>query len=160
MTARASTPPHAAFQIPFAPPAEDDGEAHEDSVEKKFNNADTLGQVLAREGFGPAGPQVTAALVKLCDPRSIRGGQKYVVRLGEDGTPASFEYQSSPILRYVVEKDEETGAWKGAKLEQAVERQDGRGRWRRRFVALRVGAEGGRVDRAREPAGRASSPGT
>ena len=121
MTARASTPPHAAFQIPFAPPAEDDADAHEDSVEKKFNNADTLGQVLAREGFGPAGPQVTAALAKLCDPRSIRGGQKYVVRLGEDGVPASFEYQSSAILRYLVEKDEETGAWKGRKLEAAVE---------------------------------------
>jgi murein DD-endopeptidase MepM/ murein hydrolase activator NlpD len=121
MAARASTPPHAAFQIPFAPPAEDDAEAHEDSVEKKFNNADTLGQVLAREGFGPAGPQVIAALAKLCDPRSIRGGQKYVVRLGEDGVPASFEYQSSAILRYLVEKDEETGSWKGRKLEAAVE---------------------------------------
>ena len=121
MAARASTPPHAAFQIPFAPPAEDDAEAHEDSVEKKFNNADTLGQVLAREGFGPAGPQVIAALAKLCDPRSIRGGQKYVVRLGEDGVPASFEYQPSAILRYLVEKDEETGSWKGRKLEAAVE---------------------------------------
>ena len=120
MTARAGSP-HAAFQIPFAPPPEDDAEAHEDSVEKKFNNADTLGQVLAREGFGPAGPQVIAALAKLCDPRSIRGGQKYVVRLGEDGVPASFEYQSSAILRYLVEKDEETGAWKGRKLEAAVE---------------------------------------
>jgi murein DD-endopeptidase MepM/ murein hydrolase activator NlpD len=114
-------PPHGAFQIPFAPPAEDDGEAREDSVEKKFNNADTLGQVLAREGFGPAGPQVTAALAKLVDPRGIRGGQKYVVRLGEDGAPGSFEYQSSVILRYLVEKDEESGAWKGRKLEAAVE---------------------------------------
>jgi len=120
MTARAASP-HAAFQIPFAPPPEDDAEAHEDSVEKKFNNADTLGQVLAREGFGPAGPQVIAALTKLCDPRSIRGGQKYVVRLGEDGVPASFEYESSAILRYLVEKDEETGAWRGRKLEAAVE---------------------------------------
>jgi murein DD-endopeptidase MepM/ murein hydrolase activator NlpD len=121
MAARAPAPPHAAFQIPFAPPAEDDADAHEDSIEKKFNNADTLGQVLAREGFGPAGPQVIAALAKLCDPRSIRGGQKYVVRLGEDGAPASFEYLSSAILRYLVEKDEETGSWKGRKLEAAVE---------------------------------------
>ncbi len=121
MAARVPTTPHAAFQIPFAPPPEDEADAHEDSVEKKFNNADTLGQVLAREGFGPAGPQVIAALAKLCDPRSIRGGQKYLVRLGEDGAPASFEYQSSPILRYLVEKDEETGSWKGRKLEAAVE---------------------------------------
>jgi len=115
------TTPHAAFQVPFAPPPEDDGEAHEDLVEKKFGNADTLGQVLAREGFGPAGPQVVAVLAKLVDPRSIRGGQKYLVHLGDDGTPASFEYQASAILRYLVEKDEEGGAWKARKLEAAVE---------------------------------------
>jgi murein DD-endopeptidase MepM/ murein hydrolase activator NlpD len=115
------TTPHAAFQVPFAPPPEDDGEAHEDLVEKKFGNADTLGQVLAREGFGPAGPQVAAVLAKLVDPRSIRGGQKYIVRLGDDGTPASFEYQASAILRYLVEKDEDASAWKARKLEAAVE---------------------------------------
>jgi murein DD-endopeptidase MepM/ murein hydrolase activator NlpD len=115
--------PHAPFQIPFAPPPEDDGEAHEDTVDKKFANNDTLGQVLAREGFGPAGPQVIAALAKLVDPRTIRGGQKYVVRAGDDGAPASFEYQPSAILRYLVEKDEESGAgaWKGRKLEAAIE---------------------------------------
>ncbi|HEX3903251.1 MAG TPA: peptidoglycan DD-metalloendopeptidase family protein [Polyangia bacterium] len=120
VAARAGAP-HAAFQIPFAPPAEDDADAREDSAEKKLNNADTLGQVLAREGFGPAAGQVIAALAKLCDPRSIRGGQKYIVRLGEDGAPASFEYQSSAVLRYLVEKDEETGSWKGRKLEASVE---------------------------------------
>ena len=38
------------------------------TVEKKFADADTLGQVLAREGFGAAGPQVIAALAKLVDP--------------------------------------------------------------------------------------------
>ncbi|HEY4395193.1 MAG TPA: peptidoglycan DD-metalloendopeptidase family protein [Polyangia bacterium] len=115
--------PHAPFQIPFAPPPEDDGEAHEDTVDKKFANNDTLGQVLAREGFGPAGPQVIAALAKLVDPRTIRGGQKYVVRAGDDGAPASFEYRPSAILRYLVEKDEESGAsaWKGRKLEAAIE---------------------------------------
>jgi murein DD-endopeptidase MepM/ murein hydrolase activator NlpD len=112
---------HAPFQIPFAPPPEDDAEGHEDSVEKKFANNDTLGQVLAREGFGPAGPQVIAALGKLVDARSIRGGQKYLVRLGDDGAPAAFEYQPSAVLRYLVEKDEESGSWKGRKLEAAVE---------------------------------------
>ena len=118
---RGTTTPHAAFQVPFAPPPEDDGEAREETVEKKFGNADTLGQVLAREGFGPAGPQVVAVLAKLVDPRGIRGGQKYVVRLGDDGTPASFEYQPSAILRYLVEKDEDAGTWKARKLEAAVE---------------------------------------
>jgi murein DD-endopeptidase MepM/ murein hydrolase activator NlpD len=120
-TSAHGTTPHAAFQVPFAPPPEDDGEAHEDLVEKKLGNADTLGQVLAREGFGPAGPQVVAVLAKLVDPRSIRGGQKYIVRLGDDGTPASFEYQPSAILRYLVEKDEDAGTWKARKLEAAVE---------------------------------------
>jgi murein DD-endopeptidase MepM/ murein hydrolase activator NlpD len=115
------TTPHAAFQVPFAPPPEDDGEAREDLVEKKFGNADTLGQVLEREGFGPAGSRVVAALAKLTDPRGIRGGQKYVVRLGEDGTPASFEYQPTAVLRYLVEKDEDAGGWKARKLEAAVE---------------------------------------
>jgi len=114
-------PAHAPYQVPFAPPAEDDSDARDDGVEKKFSQADTLGQVLTREGFGPAGPQVVAALAKLVDPRSIRGGQKYVVRMGEDGAPASFEYVPSPALRYLVERNEETGAWSGKKLAAAVD---------------------------------------
>jgi murein DD-endopeptidase MepM/ murein hydrolase activator NlpD len=120
---RAAAPAHAPFQVPFAPPPEDDGEARDDGVEKKFSPADTLGQVMSREGFGPAGPQVIAALAKLVDPRSIRGGQKYVVRLGEDGSPASFEYVPSPALRYLVEKNDDTGAWTGRKLAAAVDIQ-------------------------------------
>ncbi len=107
--------------MPFAPPPEDDGEARDDSAEKKFSPADTLGQVMAREGFGPAGPQVIAALAKLVDPRSIRGGQKYVVRLGEDGAPESFEYVPSPALRYLIQKDEDSGTWKGQKLAATVD---------------------------------------
>jgi murein DD-endopeptidase MepM/ murein hydrolase activator NlpD len=117
---RAPTP-HAAFQVPFAPPPEDNGEAHDDTIEKRFGSADTLGQVLAREGFGPAGPQVVAVLAKLVDPRGIRGGQKYIVRLGDDGSPTSFEYQPSALLRYLVEKDEDAAVWKARKLEAAVE---------------------------------------
>jgi murein DD-endopeptidase MepM/ murein hydrolase activator NlpD len=115
--------PHAPFQVPFAPPPEDDGDARDDGAEKKFSQADTLGQVMSREGFGPAGPQVIAALSKLVDPRSIRGGQKYVVRLGEDGSPASFEYVPSPALRYLVEKNEDSGAWSGRKLAANVDIQ-------------------------------------
>jgi murein DD-endopeptidase MepM/ murein hydrolase activator NlpD len=120
---RVAAPAHAPFQIPFAPPPEDEGDTRDDGVEKKFSQADTLGQVMAREGFGPAGPQVTAALAKLVDPRSIRGGQKYVVRLGEDGSTASFEYVPSPALRYLVERNEETGAWTGRKLAATVDIQ-------------------------------------
>jgi murein DD-endopeptidase MepM/ murein hydrolase activator NlpD len=120
---RALVPAHAPYQVPFAPPPEDDGDAREDGAEKKFSQADTLGQVMSREGFGPAGPQVIAALAKLVDPRSIRGGQKYVVRMGEDGSPASFEYVPSPALRYLVEKNEDTGAWTGRKLAATVDVQ-------------------------------------
>jgi len=121
--ARSAVPPHAPYQIPFAPPPEEDEAAPEAAVEKKFADADTLGQVLTREGFGAAGPQVTAALAKLVDPRTIRGGQKYLVRAGDDGTPDAFEYQPSPVLRFVVERDGEEGAyrWTARKLAADVE---------------------------------------
>ena len=120
--ARGAVPPHAPYQIPFAPPPEEE-DAPAEAVEKKFADADTLGQVLTREGFGAAGPQVTAALAKLVDPRTIRGGQKYLVRAGDDGTPDAFEYQPSPVLRFVVERDGEEGAfrWTARKLAADVE---------------------------------------
>ena len=65
-----------AIRIPFAPPPEEEGDAADTQagVEKKFAANDTLGAVLAREGFGAATPNVIAALAKLVDPRSIRGG--------------------------------------------------------------------------------------
>src|SRR6185369_7207641 len=108
---------------PLAPvvqaPGDDDGDAH--AAEKKIGEADTLGGVLAREGFSAnSAAAVVAALSKLCDPKLIRGGQTYQVRLDDDGTPEMFEYQPSAILRYVVEKGGD-GVWKARKLEQAVE---------------------------------------
>ena len=115
-----------AIKIPFAPPPEEETDgADTQGVEKKFAANDTLGAVLAREGFGSNGPAVIAALAKLVDPRSIRGGQKYVVRTGDDGTPEAFEYQPTPALRYLVEQDEvaETavGHWTARKLAANVE---------------------------------------
>ena len=124
----AAAPP--AIKIPFAPPPEEDGDAGEGQsgqagTEKKFAANDTLGAVLAREGFGPAGANVVAALAKLVDPRGIRGGQKYVVRLGDDGTPEAFEYQPTPALRYLVEREDDAegsaAKWKARKLEATVE---------------------------------------
>jgi murein DD-endopeptidase MepM/ murein hydrolase activator NlpD len=106
--------PRPVVQIPFAPPEDDTAE------EKRIGASDTLGQLLAREGFGNSTSAVVAALSKLSDPKLIRGGQIYRVGLDDDGTPASFEYQPTPILRYVVEKDD-GGAWKARKLEQAVD---------------------------------------
>jgi murein DD-endopeptidase MepM/ murein hydrolase activator NlpD len=114
-------PPRPVVQIPFAPP-EDDAPADDPEApaqEKRFGNADTLGQVLAREGFGAATAPVVTALGRLTDPKLIRGGQIYRVQRDDDGAPDLFEYQPSPILRYVVEKDEQ--GWTGRKLEQAVD---------------------------------------
>lgn len=115
-----SGPPRPLVQIPYAPPPEEEGDVRE-AVEKKLAANDTLGQVLAREGFGAAAPDVVAALSKLVDPRSIRGGQRYSVRLGDDGTPEAFEYQPSAVLRYAVERVGDDGPWKARKLEAAVE---------------------------------------
>jgi len=110
--------PRPVVQIPFAPREEDAVE------EKRIGASDTLGQLLAREGFGSSTSAVVSALSKLCDPKLIRGGQIYRVGLDDDGTPASFEYQPTPILRYVVEKDDggaNPGRWQARKLEQAVD---------------------------------------
>jgi murein DD-endopeptidase MepM/ murein hydrolase activator NlpD len=120
LASRAPAPP--LVQVPWAPPAEDEGaeSSHGSDVERKFGTADTLGQVLSREGFGTDGPRVVAALAKLVDPKTIRGGQSYLVHLDDEGKPESFEYVSSPVLRFVVERGED-GAWKGRKVEQPVE---------------------------------------
>jgi murein DD-endopeptidase MepM/ murein hydrolase activator NlpD len=120
-------PPHAPFQVPWAPPPEDDGESAvggDGAIEHKFANAVTLSQVLAREGFGPAGGNVVAALSKLVDPKTIQVGQKYVVHLDETGAPDAFEYQPSIVLRYIVERQDDgtpNGAWTARKSEQPVE---------------------------------------
>jgi murein DD-endopeptidase MepM/ murein hydrolase activator NlpD len=116
-------PPPGTFQVPWAPPSEDDGDSAvggDGAVERRFANAITLSQVLAREGFGAAGPNVVAALSKLVDPKTIQGGQKYFVRLDETGAPEGFEYQPSPVLRYIVEREDD-GSWSARKAEQAVE---------------------------------------
>jgi murein DD-endopeptidase MepM/ murein hydrolase activator NlpD len=120
-----------AVQVPWAPPPEDDGEspvAEDGGLEKKFEPNITLGQVLAREGFGAQAGNVIAALSKLVDPKTIQVGQKYVVRLDEAGTPQSFEYQPSIVLRYLVEREDGDGEgaaveWTASKAEQPVEVQ-------------------------------------
>ena len=136
VVAAASAPPPAAppvFRVPFmgapvtagASLPEDDGDSatgDDGNVEKRFAPAMTLSQVLAREGFGPQTFNVIAALSKLVDPKTIQGGQRYFVRLDDTGTPESFEYQPSVVLRYIVERQED-GSWSARKAEQAVETQ-------------------------------------
>ena len=97
--------------------------------EKKFGEADTLVQVLAREGFeSDAGP-VIAALSRLFDPKLIRGGQGYVVQLDEQGEPESFEYRPSPVTRFVVSRRDSgsqgqragAGTWQAVREDQPLE---------------------------------------
>jgi murein DD-endopeptidase MepM/ murein hydrolase activator NlpD len=121
--------PRPVVQIPFAPPeddarADEAGDAQPASAEKRIGSSDTLGQLLAREGFGSSVAPVVAALSRLTDPKLIRGGQIYRVQLADDGSPNLFEYQPTPILRYVVQKadgDGEKAGWTARKLEQAVD---------------------------------------
>ncbi|HEY2901813.1 MAG TPA: peptidoglycan DD-metalloendopeptidase family protein [Polyangia bacterium] len=115
-------PPKPLYEIPFAPP--DDNlppvdEAPAGPVEKTIGNTDTLGGLLAREGFGAQGGKVVAAVSRLVDPKLIRGGQHYLVRTDEAGAPEAFEYHPTAVSRYLIEKQSD-GSWKGRKVEQPV----------------------------------------
>jgi murein DD-endopeptidase MepM/ murein hydrolase activator NlpD len=75
--------------------------------------------VLGREGFGEASGAVIAALKTLVDPKLIRGGQPYLVKTDEEGAPESFEYRPTPVLRYIVTREDD-GGWKAVKSEQPL----------------------------------------
>lgn len=103
----------------------------EGSLEKKITDADTLGQILAREGFDSDGPRVVAALSRLMDPKTIRGGQSYTVRLDEQGEPEAFEYRPNPVSRFLVTRGQgsangsangsTTGTWIAVRVDQPLE---------------------------------------
>jgi murein DD-endopeptidase MepM/ murein hydrolase activator NlpD len=110
---------------PGGSPGQDNGTAPLDNVqesnpEKKFGESDTLGQVLAREGFDDDGPRVVVALSRLTDPKLIRGGQTYSVRVGDQGEPQEFEYRPNAVTRYVATRGQ-TGSWVAIRVDQAVE---------------------------------------
>ena len=112
---------------PGGSPGRDDDEAvlshesnPESSPEKKIGDADTLGQLLAREGFDSETPRVVAALSRVFDPKLIRGGQTYTVRLDEQGEPESFEYRPNAVTRFVV-AHAASGAWTAARVDAPVE---------------------------------------
>ncbi|MBC8133972.1 MAG: M23 family metallopeptidase, partial [Deltaproteobacteria bacterium] len=92
----------------------------ESSPEKKIGDSDTLGQVLVREGFEGESVRVAAALARLFDPKLIRGGQVYTVRLNEKGEPGSFEYRPNAVTRFVATRGE-SGAWIATRVDQPVE---------------------------------------
>jgi murein DD-endopeptidase MepM/ murein hydrolase activator NlpD len=88
--------------------------------QKQFGESDTLGQVLAREGFEGQGARVAAALSRLTDPRLIRGGQSYAIRFDEQGEPDAFEYRPNPATHFVVSKGD-SGAWIATRVDQAID---------------------------------------
>jgi murein DD-endopeptidase MepM/ murein hydrolase activator NlpD len=103
--------------VALPPPAGmgfDDG-----SVTGQFGPSDALSTVLAREGFGSSAAAVIAALSKLVDPRLIRAGERYQVERDDEGTPASFEYVPTPVLRYLVTPKPD-GVWWATKQEKPV----------------------------------------
>ena len=103
---------------PGGSPGEDDEGAL--SPEKRIGESDTLGQVLAREGFADEGPRIVSALSRMLDPRLIRGGQTYSVRLDEQGEPESFEYRPNAVTRFVVARGS-SGAWITSRVDHALE---------------------------------------
>ena len=96
----------------------------DNSLLGQIGPSDTLSTVLVREGFGSSAANVTAALAKLVDPKLIRAGERYQVERDDEGTPESFEYAPSPVLRYVVTRHED-GSWQAKKQEKAVEIKTG-----------------------------------
>jgi murein DD-endopeptidase MepM/ murein hydrolase activator NlpD len=80
----------------------DRGEESPGTERKTIGASDTLGRLLAREGFGSDAGRVSAALSRLMDPRLMRGGQSYSVRLGEHGEPEAFEYRPDAATRFIV----------------------------------------------------------
>jgi len=111
----AGSPPK---EVPGGSPGLDD----EGSLnpEKKISDAETLGQILVREGFEGDAPKIVSALSKLFDARQIRGGQTYVVRDDESGEPESFEYRPNAVTRFVVARGT-SGAWVATRVDQPVE---------------------------------------
>jgi len=114
-TTVAASPPK---ELPGGSPGLDD----EGSLnpEKKISDAETLGQILVREGFEGESPKIVAALSRLLDAKLIRGGQTYVVRQDESGEPESFEYRPNAVTRYVVSRGA-SGAWVATRVDQPVE---------------------------------------
>lgn len=94
--------------------------AEDGSLLGAFEPSDTLSTVLAREGFGGAAGNVTAALSKLVDPKLIRAGEKYQVDRDDEGNPEGFQYMPTPVLHYFVSQKPD-GTWVAKKQEKPLE---------------------------------------
>jgi murein DD-endopeptidase MepM/ murein hydrolase activator NlpD len=120
---KVATPDKRANGSPEAAAVDPDGRV----VEGKIGSNDTLGTVLAREGFGAAAGNVVKGLSRVFDVKSIKPGDGYVVGFDAEGTPELFEYLPTPVLRYIVTpKNDKTegridGVWQARKEEKSLE---------------------------------------
>ena len=88
--------------------------------ESSIGDTDTLSRVLLREGFDSDAPRVLGALSRLYDPKLIRGGQRYVVRIAETGAPEGFELHPNPASRVVITRAP-SGDWVVTRVDQSIE---------------------------------------
>jgi hypothetical protein len=101
-----------------ATPLDPDGRV----VEGKVGPSDTLGTVLAREGFGAVAGNVIKGLGRVLDVKTIKAGDGYLVGFDAEGNPELFEYLPTPVLRYIVApRAEGDGVWQARKEEKALE---------------------------------------
>jgi murein DD-endopeptidase MepM/ murein hydrolase activator NlpD len=103
---------------PGGSPGEDDDDAR--SPEKQVGPSDTLGQLLIREGFDATqAGRVASVLSRLYDPRLIRAGQTYRVRLDEQGEPEVFELRPNAVTRFAVSRGS-AGDWVATRVDRSV----------------------------------------
>ena len=88
--------------------------------ESSIGDTDTLSQILLREGFDSEAPRILGALSRLYDPKLIRGGQRYIVRIADTGEPEGFELQPTPATRVVITRAA-NGDWVATRVDQPVE---------------------------------------
>jgi murein DD-endopeptidase MepM/ murein hydrolase activator NlpD len=92
------------------------------TVEGKIGPKDTLGTVLAREGFGATAANVIKGLSRVFDVKNIRPGDGYLVGFDAEGNPELFEYLPSPVQRYIVTpRPDSDGVWQARKEEKTLE---------------------------------------
>jgi murein DD-endopeptidase MepM/ murein hydrolase activator NlpD len=115
---KGKTPDKRPGAAPEAATVDPDGRA----VEGKIGPNDTLGTVLAREGFGATAANVIKGLSRVFDVKAIRPGDGYVVGFDAEGNPELFEYLPSPVQRYIVTpRGDSDGVWQARKEEKTLE---------------------------------------
>ena len=81
----------------------------------EFGPTDTLDAVLRREGASPrAAAEVISALRKYIDPRSLRSGQRYLVRRDSEERLRAFEYRPTAAIGYRAERRGDT--WRAVRI--------------------------------------------